>query len=63
MIKMIRMLEYTFESAEEAEHHFARCAVPLNGRKDLGHMTVRSATLPTTFFDDAGNESDAENVR
>jgi hypothetical protein len=49
MIRIIRVLEYTFENQEDADEHISRMYVPLNGhikirRRDHG-MTMRSSCI------------------
>lgn len=45
MIRVLRLLEYEFASNELAEQHLERLAVPQNGVKKFGAVTIKSATI------------------
>lgn len=61
MIRVLRLLEYTFENAADAEDHMGRLGVPANGTfrlppgrpsqhgRSQGPITIRSAIV--TDFD------------
>lgn len=49
MIRVLRLIEYTFDSFEEADKHLSQCSVPANGSKDFGRGMMRSIILVTPF--------------
>lgn len=56
MIRVTRLMEYTFKDMEEAEANMARWAVPPNGTHNFGqgtkkHLVVRSAIIIDTGFE------------
>lgn len=48
-IRALRIIEYEFESFEQMDKTFARGAVPLNGAKTFGTVTIRSAAINSPF--------------
>lgn len=45
MIRVLRLMEYEFESYDTMEKHLANCAVPMNGAKNFGADMIRSVQL------------------
>lgn len=45
MIRVLRLMEYEFESNEAAEHSMSHWAVPANGIKTYGKNSIRSAII------------------
>jgi hypothetical protein len=49
MIRIIRVLEYTFENQEYADEHISKMYIPLSGQKTLGvdkhRMTIKSSGI------------------
>ena len=48
-IRVLRMMEYTFDSYEHMEKVFANGAVPQNGTRMFGTTSIRSATIAYPF--------------
>jgi hypothetical protein len=46
MLRVIRVLEYTFEDGEQMERVMGACAVPWDGLKLFGSVAVRSQASP-----------------
>lgn len=54
MIRVIRLLEYEFESLEKCDLHFMNLGVPTNGvqrfgNRDQGNIVIRSAVIVAPF--------------
>jgi len=47
-IRVLRLIEYTYEDMERAERDMANWGMPASGTKSVPGMTIRSAILPLT---------------
>lgn len=59
MIRWLRLLEYTFDSPEQAEKHAQCLGVPINGvykTSISGGIVIRSSTITDFAFDDSDKE-------
>ena len=50
MIRVLRILEYTYESNERAEEDMQRWQVPAVGSQRHGDMTIRSSVITDLNF-------------
>lgn len=51
-VRVIRLMEYTYASGEDAIADMERWEVPANGTRGYGAQTIRSAVIPTYLLDD-----------
>lgn len=52
-IRVLRLLEYTYDTLEEMENDMGRWGVAANGSHRIGkNSTIRSAILPSSIMDD-----------
>lgn len=54
MIRVLRLLEYTFENPADAEAHMSRLVVPANGTSRLpsGHPNLNGITIRSAIITD-----------
>lgn len=66
MIRVLRLMEYEFESFEIADKHLAQCSIPANGSKSFGNPglgMIRSVILVTPFSVALDPPTDGQNAR
>lgn len=51
MIRVLRIIEYTYDNNQRAEEDMARWQVPAIGTRRHGNMTIRSTIITDLNFD------------